>query len=55
MTEDEGYAGAIDGFLGRQTLLMLDVLSEIDQHDSVLLDDAYEQDNADDRAMALTT
>src|SRR5229473_2954592 len=40
-------AGSIDGFLGGQTLLMLDVLGEIDQHDAVLLDDADQQYDAD--------
>ena len=42
-------AGSIDGLLGRQPLFMLDVLGKIDQHDSVLLDDADEQYDADDR------
>src|SRR5882724_12209978 len=31
---------------------MLDVLGEIDQHDAVLLDDADQQDDADDRDYA---
>ena len=43
------HAGLVDRFLGRQPLLVFDLLGKIDQHDAVLLDDADEQDDADDR------
>jgi len=43
------HAGLVDRFLRRQTLAMLDLLGKIDQHDAVFLDDADEQDDADNR------
>ena len=43
------HAGPVDRFLGGQALVTLDLQSKIDQHDAVLLDDADEQDDANDR------
>src|SRR6202165_1296008 len=42
-------AGLVDRFFGRQALAMFDLLGKIDQHDAVLLDDADQQYEADDR------
>src|SRR5712672_1473638 len=45
-------AGLIDRFFGRQAMAVFDLLGKINQHDSVLLDDTDEQDEADNRDYA---
>ena len=42
-------AGLVNGFDGRQSVIALGLQGEVDHHDGVLLHDAYEQQDADQR------
>jgi hypothetical protein len=42
-------AGLVDRFFGRKALRVFHLLSKINQHDAILLDDADQQNDPDDR------